>query len=92
MNIPKSFKLNGQKYTVKRVNMDEEKLWGTVKPGTGLLRMHDAIPEREEGTVFYHELTHAILDHMGENEDRNNEGFVQGFAQLMNEYEISKRG
>ena len=92
MNIPKSFKLNGKKFIVKEVNMDKEDLWGRVITSKGQIDIHPDVPDRERGTVFYHELTHAILDHMGEHELSKSERFVDGFAQLMNEYEISQRG
>lgn len=36
--------------------------------------------------TFFHELTHAILFTMGENELSENERFIEGFANLLHQY------
>lgn len=49
------------------------------------------VPEKEIYKTFYHELTHAILDEMGETELSSNERFVEGFSRLLVQYEMSKK-
>lgn len=41
--------------------------------------------EDSKRQTFYHELTHAILDTMGENELSKNEKFVNTFSSFLNE-------
>ncbi len=93
MNIPKSFKLNSRRYSVRRCDMDKEELWGEVNSATRKVRVHqgESLPKEKERQVFLHEVTHAILGHMGEFDLKKNERFVDGFAQLWDEYEATKK-
>lgn len=45
----------------------------------------DNIPERMKPNTFYHELTHSILDTMGESELSANEKFVSCFSSFLTE-------
>ena len=40
---------------------------------------------------FYHELVHVILDTMGKHELSDSEEFVEGFANLLHQYEKTKK-
>ena len=41
--------------------------------------------------TLYHEVTHAILDTLGEHELSNNEEFVQKFSLLLHQFEKTKK-
>ena len=45
----------------------------------------DSIPDRMKVNTFYHELTHCILDTMGETELSENEKFVCSFSGFLTE-------
>jgi len=42
-------------------------------------------------TSFYHELTHGILDFMGKHSLSEDEEFVEGFANLLHQFEKTKK-
>jgi len=42
-------------------------------------------------TTFYHELVHGILDSMGRHTLSEDEEFVEGFANLLHQYEKTKK-
>ncbi len=90
MRIPKTFRLNGKEYKIKRENMDKEDLWGQCASADLRIRLSDSksLPKHRVGQIFLHELTHAIGNHMGEKFD---ERFVEGFSMLLDEYERTKK-
>ena len=45
----------------------------------------DNIPERMKVNTFFHELTHSILDTMGESDLSGNEKFVSCFSSFLTE-------
>jgi len=52
----------------------------------GLKRADTAIDH-----TIYHEVVHAILDTMSEHDLSNNEKFVQQFALLLHQFEVTKK-
>ncbi len=98
MKIPKEFKLFGQTITVEY----DKELWCregyvgnasyshnkiTIQPNTkGINRSQEQIDQ-----TFLHELVHHILEAMGEDESRSNEKFVDVFASLLHQFEITKK-
>lgn len=88
--IPKSFTVGGQEMDVLIVDtIPEDKLsectiWnGSIR----IARVYKGIPQTQSSqcNTFFHELTHAVLDTMGEYELSQNERFVCTFASLLTE-------
>lgn len=89
--IPKSFTVGGQDIEVKQVELCEDSDLGNIILGQGEIQIANNvsrnIPQSETSKLntFYHELTHAILRTMGENELNNNERFVCTFSSFLTE-------
>ena len=96
MAIPKSFKLFGS--TVKVIfdnkRMNDIKAYGYFEYGEQKITLSnkdgvDTLSEDRIEECFYHEKVHAILDAMHERELSNNEKFVDVFAKLLRQSDIT---
>lgn len=101
--IPESFYLHGQKI---KVGFSKDLVMKSDAIGMSKLRanqiliqdstaVHKLAPQQQE-EVFFHELVHFILDHMGEEELCRNEDFTDSFAHLLHQamttMEYTKKG
>ena len=91
VKIPSKFRVGGQKMNVIQVHHCDDNKLGNCIVAEGIIRIAEIFnndicqsQESKENT-FYHELTHAILDTMGENELSANERFVCTFAGFLTE-------
>jgi hypothetical protein len=92
MLIPKSFKLGKRVYTVQVLpTMDKRGVMGAtyfqaarIEIGERSKRTGVAYKREDVSNTFWHELTHAILNDMGSNLQRN-ESFVTAFADRLNQ-------
>lgn len=96
MNIPKRFKLFGTTYNVVFNNerMNDLKAYGLhdYSKSEITLSTTDGIDKLSEDKIldtYYHEKIHAILDMMKESELSNNEKFVDQFAKLLRQSDIT---
>jgi len=84
--IPSKYHIGGQEIEVRRVERCDNNACGTSFLAGGYIELADKcnkcddIPERAKVNTFYHELTHSILDTMGESELSANEKFVCCFS------------
>lgn len=89
--IPKSYKVGGQLMEVHQVERCDNNNVGTSFLAGGYIELADkcnkcdSIPERMKVNTFFHELTHSILDTMGESELSANEKFVSCFSSFLTE-------
>jgi len=95
--IPESFTLNGKRITVI---IDDEycsqnEMLGEADFTENIITLCNKYagkkigkPEKEK--IFYHELTHMILDSIKRHKLKYNEDFVEEFAQRWYEFEKSK--
>lgn len=87
--IPSSYKVGGQRIDIRNVERCENNNIGTSFLAGGYIEIankcnkSDNIPEDIKINTFYHELTHSILDTMGENELSGNEKFVSCFSSFL---------
>lgn len=92
MKIPKSLQLHGQ--TIKVVHDNQlEHMTGSI--GEARYRENQIVlqpnnkginfPETKLEQVYCHELIHFILQHMDKRTLRDDEGFVEPFAQLLHQ-------
>ena len=90
MKIPHKFKVGGQDVNVEFANtivgdrLGESVLWnGKIR----ISKTYKGEPQTDSSqfNTFYHELTHAILDTMGEYELSANEKFVCSFSGFLSE-------
>ncbi len=96
VRIPKSFKLFGttinvvfdNKYCNDKSRYGESNYGGskiTLSTTQGL----DELSEDKIINTFYHEKVHMILDTMGERDISNNENFVDIFAKLLRQSDVT---
>lgn len=78
----KKFKLAGTTWTVKRTSMPD---LGTTNPDDAVILINDKLEGQAYEVTLMHEVVHAILFTMGE--QNHDERFVEGFAQLLYQYE-----
>ena len=88
--IPKSFTVGGQDIDVRKVERCDSGCLGECCVSEGFVDIADTSKGREISdsvrlNTFYHELTHCILDTMGENELSANEKFVCTFSGFLTE-------
>ena len=89
--IPKTFNCGGQSYEVRHVERCENNSVGISSYCGGYVEIADKFNKdvkQSEGAkvnTFFHELTHVILDNMGEKELSENERFVCAFAGFLTE-------
>lgn len=95
-SIPKEFYLGGSKYTVELTSASQ--LGNTVAKiiyAKNRVIISDnfngdrCTPDYMEAS-FYHELVHGILETMGKTDLSSDEGFVEGFANLLHQFEKTK--
>lgn len=92
MKIPESITIGGVKILVSNVPYIEDGALGKVNVAEGCIKLADEFghnhtrqcPDSKRNT-FFHELTHAVLETMGEFELTNNEKFVSTFSSLLTE-------
>ena len=95
-NLPKTFKLFDRTYTVRAMTADDKREkgieYGYFDYNTGeiLIDVNDK-PELNL-SVFCHELTHAILDALDEDDLSENETFVTAFGSLLAQFLKTRRG
>jgi hypothetical protein len=89
--IPKSLHVGGQELEVRLVERCKNNELGTCCVAQGFIEIAEmynreaiVVPSVQFNT-FLHELTHAILDTMGENELSANEKFVNTFSSFLAE-------
>ena len=89
--IPKKFNVGGTEIEVHFVNrcddndIDRSLLAGGYIEIAEFCNKDDKQSEDCKVNTFYHELTHAILDTMGESELSRNEKFVSCFSSFLTE-------
>lgn len=91
--IPKSFEVGGQLIEIKKVPYCLDNKLGLCSISEGKIFIADKFTcgreavcsETSKLNTFYHELTHSILDTMGETELSENEVFVCSFSALLTE-------
>lgn len=97
IELPKSFKLNGNLITVEFDNKycDAKEIYGEANMSEGKITLSTKLLGKKlskkdiEGT-FYHELVHHILHHSREDVIKYNEEFVEKIAQLFYEFEKTR--
>lgn len=93
IKLPKTFQLHGQTYKVQHSRAPKGETPESVAEYAGLSNRYkglcwvstDGHPDSQE-RVFYHELTHLILFHLGQNKANKDEKFVDGFASLLHQF------
>ena len=91
VKIPSAYKVGGQIMEVHRIERCDNNNVGSSFLAGGYIEIADkcnkcdSIPERMKVNTFYHELTHSILDTMGESELSGNEKFVSCFSSFLTE-------
>lgn len=88
--IPKSFSVGGQDIEVTIVESIPSDKMGECTSWNGnisIAKTYKGYPQTQssQNNTFYHELTHLILDTMGEYELSNNEKFVCAFSGFLTE-------
>ena len=88
--IPSKFTVGGQDIEVRLVEACESSKLGTCSVAEGVINIAKTFSGREQSessreNTFYHELTHAILDTMGEHDLSDNEKFVCAFSGFLTE-------
>lgn len=89
--IPSKYNVGGQEMKVSLVDRCEDNKLGTCCVAGGRIEIANIFNKDrkccESGKVntFYHELTHSILDTMGEDELSGNEKFVSTFSSFLTE-------
>lgn len=89
--IPNDYKVGGQVMTINAVERCDENRLGQCCVATGTIEIANKINKDEWQSngcrinTFYHELTHSILETMGETELNNNEKFVCCFSSFLTE-------
>lgn len=91
MKIPKRFSVGGQDIEVKEVELCEGNSVGDILLAQGEIQIASKVSrgvfqsQSSKVNTFWHELTHAILITMGENELNENEKFVCSFSGFLTE-------
>jgi len=78
----KQFKLAGVTWKVVESECTE---LGFTDPENAQIIINKRLTGQSKDVTFYHELVHAIMFTMGEHQ--HDERFVEGFAQLLYQYE-----
>jgi len=95
--IPKSFSLGPSVVSVaiQDTLIVKSAAYGLCIPALQAIFLQKVNPEfnkQAQVQTFYHELTHMILDTMGECELSSNERFVEGFSQLLLQFMQTANG
>lgn len=89
--IPSRFICGGQEMNVLQVHHCDDNKLGNCLVAAGQIRIAEIFnndqyqSQGSKENTFYHELTHCILDTMGENDLSGNEKFVCCFAGFLTE-------
>lgn len=88
--LPNKFTVGGQEIEVRIVDSIDGSKLGTCSVAEGAVRIAKTFNGREQSessklNTFCHELTHSILDTMGEHELSANERFVCSFSGFLAE-------
>lgn len=88
--IPSEFQVGGQDINVIEIEKCQNDSLGTCCVAEGVIEIARTFRgktqcESVKLNTFYHELTHAILDTMGETELSANERFVNSFSGFLTE-------
>ena len=89
--IPSNYTVGGQLIEVRRVERCDNNTVGTSFLAGGYIEIADKCNKADTQSesckvnTFYHELTHTILDTMGESELSGNEKFVSAFSSFLTE-------
>ena len=89
VKIPAQIKLGGQTIEIRRVERCDDNAVGETSICEGKIEIADVFDktrkqsETSKDNTFYHELTHAILETMGEKDLSGNEKFVSCFASFL---------
>lgn len=92
MQIPKSFKLLGRQFTVISSARHCIDCHGICNPDVNQIILSDSIPRSKRESVFCHELVHAVLSVMGEEELYLNEKFVETFGGILHQALSTMKG
>lgn len=86
MQIPKSFKLGKQTWTVVPRADGADYLYGRAYPGYRVVQVCERVDrtEAQRSETFWHEVTHAILHDM-KDPRWNDEKFVTAFSKRLNQ-------
>lgn len=84
-NHPKRFKLAGMDWVTVEGETDA---LGFTDPDNARIVINKKLQGQLKDVTIYHELVHAIMFTMGER--NHDERFVEGFAQLLYQYERQK--
>ena len=90
-SIPKNLQVGGQDINVSFEDKLDNDCFGLSSISGGYIKIaksfNNGTPQSDTSkcNTFYHELVHAILDTMGENELSRNEKFVNCFAGFLTE-------
>lgn len=91
VKIPASYNVGGAKIEVRRVERCDDNSLGICLLAGGYVEIANRFSKDEAQSdyskvnTFYHELTHSILDTMGEKELSSNERFVCTFSSFLAE-------
>ena len=89
--IPECISVGGVLHEIKLVERCEDNNLGNCCVAEGRIEIADRWDrdrqqcQDSKRQTFYHELTHCILDTMGENDLSKNEKFVNTFSSFLNE-------
>lgn len=91
----KKFKLGGKQFNVEIVKSIDDTGLGRTYSMLNKIKIAETwqnfeLEDSAKEQTFYHELVHAILDELGENELTGNERFVQSFSMLLYQFEKTK--
>lgn len=91
--IPKAFELGGMTVNVKHLahSVEGSTLLGTCDLNRSVINLYETykscpVSKDSKESTFCHEVVHAILMTMGKGELSDDEGFVEGFANLLHQY------
>lgn len=75
----------GKKVIIKEAKEFEKNLglYGLWSPSENKITIQKGLEEGQKDHTLWHEITHVILDHMGEEELSSNEKFVDLFGGLL---------
>lgn len=89
--IPSKYQVGGQDVEVRMVDRCDDNSMGMCVLYGGYIEIAEKVNKDESQgesnkvNTFYHELTHSILDTMGEKELSQNEKFVCSFSSFLTE-------
>lgn len=98
LEIPKTFTLGGSEYSVEFVHDTplRENPVAQINLPTGKVYISTVYKGNKCSSdymeaSFYHELIHGILDTLGKHELSDDEGLVEGMANLLHQYNKTKK-